>query len=91
MATWTPKTTDEIKTEVFEFLRNTRYASTSLDPLPGGAANFIYRATLSTQLDDGTTEVLIKHGEPYMAVASENKISIDRCVLESHTISEVLH
>jgi len=82
MTSRTPKTTDEIKSEVFDFLRNTRFASTSLDPLPGGAANFIYRATLSTHLDNGTTEVLIKHGEPYMAVASENKISIGRCVLD---------
>lgn len=82
MATWTPKTTDEIKSEIFEFLRNTSYASTSLDPLPGGAANYIYRASLSKPLEDGTTEVLIKHGEGYMAVAPENKISIERCVLE---------
>lgn len=84
MATWTPKTADEIKSEVFNSLRGTPYASDTLDPLSGGAANFIYRATLSKPLEDGTTEVLVKHSEPYMAVAPQNKISIDRCVLLFH-------
>jgi hypothetical protein len=75
-----PKTADEIKSEIFQWLKGTRYASTSLVPLSGGSANFIYRAGLSTPLEDGTTDVLVKHGEGYMAVAPANRISTDRCV-----------
>jgi hypothetical protein len=76
----TPKTAGEIKSEIFEWLKGMRYASTSLEPLSGGSANFIYRADLSTPLEDGTTDVLVKHGEGYMAVAPANRISTDRCV-----------
>jgi hypothetical protein len=75
-----PKTAEEIKSEIFEWLKKTKYAATSLEPLPGGSANFIYRAKLSTPLEDGTTDVLVKHGEGYMAVAPANKISTERCV-----------
>jgi hypothetical protein len=75
-----PKTSDEIKTEIFKWVKGTRYASISLEPLSGGSANFIYRAHLSTSLEDGTTDVLVKHGEGYMAVAPANKISTNRCV-----------
>jgi hypothetical protein len=76
----TPKTADEIKSEIFTWLNRTRYASNTLEILPGGAANFIYRAQLSQPLSDGTTEVLIKHGEGYMAKHPANKISTERCV-----------
>lgn len=75
-----PKTTEEIKSDVFEFLKGTQYASTSLEPLSGGSSNFIYRANLSKPLGNGTTDVLVKHGEGYMAIAPENKISTNRCV-----------
>lgn len=75
-----PKTAEEIKSEIFEWLKKTKYAASSLEPLPGGSANFIYRAKLSTPLEDGTTDVLVKHGEGYMAVAPANKISTERCV-----------
>jgi hypothetical protein len=75
-----PKTAEEIKSEIFEWLKKTKYEATSLDPLSGGSANFIYRAKLATPLQDGTTDVLLKHGEGYMAVAPANKISTERCV-----------
>jgi hypothetical protein len=75
-----PKTSEEIKSEIFGWLKKTKYAASSLEPLLGGSANFIYRAKLSTPLEDGTTDVLVKHGEGYMAVAPANKISTERCV-----------
>ncbi|KAK0123703.1 hypothetical protein ONS95_008713 [Cadophora gregata] len=77
------KTGDEIQAEVFKWLKTTRYASTPLEPLTGGFANFIYRATLTSPLEDGSTEVVVKHGEPYMAGAPANKISIARCNIEA--------
>ena len=82
MASWTPKTPEEIQSEVFNSLQDSQYASTSIETLTGGAANFIYRANLSKPLKDGTTDVLVKHGEGYMAIAPANKISIGRCVIE---------
>jgi hypothetical protein len=75
-----PKTAEEIKSEIFEWLKKTKYAATSLEPLTGGSANFIYRAKLATPLEDGTTDILVKHGEGYMAVAPANKIKTERCV-----------
>ncbi|KAH7377528.1 kinase-like domain-containing protein [Cadophora sp. MPI-SDFR-AT-0126] len=83
MAAPVVKTRDEIQTEVFEWLNTTRYASTSLAPLAGGSANFIYKATLTSPLEDGSIEVVVKHGESYMAVAPANKISISRCNIEA--------
>ncbi|KAI0603223.1 hypothetical protein F4775DRAFT_532584 [Biscogniauxia sp. FL1348] len=47
-------------------LENTPFAASSLDVLSGGTANYIYRATLKTPLDDSTNEVLVKHGEDYI-------------------------
>ena len=71
---------DRINSEVFEWLKGTPYAAASLEPLSGGSANFLYRARLSKPLEDGTTDVLVKHGEAYMAVAPENKMATERCV-----------
>ena len=80
-----PKTAEEIKSEIFEWLKKTKYAATSLEPLSGGSANFIYRAKLATPLEDGTTDVLVKHGEGYMAVAPANRISTERGMSTFHS------
>jgi len=82
---------DQIKAQVFEWLKGTQYASTSLESLSGGQANFIYRAHLSTPLEDGTTYVLVKHGEGYMAKHPDNKLTIDRCVSNSLALQLSLH
>ena len=74
------KTPEKIKSDVLEWLMSTRYASTSLETLSGGSANFVYRARLSDPLEDGTTEVIVKHGEGHMRVPPYNKVSVDRCV-----------
>jgi hypothetical protein len=74
------KLADRINSEVFEWLKKTRYEATTLEPLLGGSANFIYRAHLTKPLEDGTIEVLVKHFEGYMAVAPKNTITVDRGV-----------
>lgn len=76
----THKTPNEIKSEIIEWLKETRYASTYLEALSGGKANFIYRARLSKALEDGTTDVVVKHGEAYMAKFPCNELTIGRCV-----------
>jgi hypothetical protein len=74
------ETAEQIKSNVLKWLAGTRYASTSLEPLSGGTANFIYRAHLSDPLDDGTTHILVKHGEAYVATSRDFKLTTFRCV-----------
>ena len=76
----THKSSDETKTEVLEWLRQTPYATAILDSVSGGSANFIYRAHLLKPLENGAADVLVKHGEEYMAKYPSNRLTIDRCV-----------
>ena len=71
---------DEVTSKVLKSLENTLFASSSLKQLSGGTANYIYRATLVTPLQDGTTEVLIKHGECYVKNNPQFKLTVFRCV-----------
>lgn len=61
-------------------LASTRYACTQLEPLTGGTSNFVFCGLLSEPLQDGTREVLIKHGEGYVASHPSFKITTSRCV-----------
>lgn len=70
----------QLEVEVFDWLKGTRYASTSIEPLAGGSANFVYKVKLEEPLEDGTSTVLVKHGEAYMAVAPQNNMPLQRCV-----------
>ncbi|KAH7305616.1 hypothetical protein BKA65DRAFT_543896 [Rhexocercosporidium sp. MPI-PUGE-AT-0058] len=56
MESTTVKTRDEIQAEVFKWLNTTPYTLNSLTPLIGGSANFIYKATLISPLQDGSSE-----------------------------------
>ena len=76
----TSTTSDEVMAKVAKDLENTPFASSSLKQLSGGTANFIYRATLVTPLKDGTTEVLVKHGEDYIKDSPGFKLALQRCV-----------
>ena len=61
-------------------LEGTRFEASSLRPLTGGIVNWGYVATLKAPLDDGTTEIFIKHGEKYMATIPDFPLDLDRCV-----------
>lgn len=63
-----------------EELAPTSFACTALVPLSGGTVNFLFRGRLLKPLDDGTTEVIIKHGEAYSASFTGLGLSTDRCV-----------
>ncbi|RSL95305.1 hypothetical protein CEP52_012152 [Fusarium oligoseptatum] len=80
---------DDIRRKVFAWLKNTRYAAFSLEPLIGGQANFTYHAKLLTPLEDGTTEVVVKHGEPYMARHPANEITTHRCRVEAECLMQL--
>ena len=64
MATIDLKAIDE---KVQKSLEGTEYASTSVKKLAGGSVNYVYRAPLLKSLNDGSTEILVKHGESHMA------------------------
>lgn len=62
-------------------LSTTAYACSSVEQLSGGTANFVFRGTLLRSRPDGTTTVVIKHTEDYIASNREFKLSAQRCVM----------
>ena len=71
---------DSIEVDVRKSLEGTRFEATSLTKLTGGTANWIFVAKLASPLDDGTTEVLIKHGHGFTASNPNFKLPLHRCV-----------
>ncbi|PWY79817.1 phosphotransferase enzyme family protein [Aspergillus eucalypticola CBS 122712] len=67
---------------VSQELAGTQYASSSLTPLSGGTANFVYRAQLNQPLQDGTISVIVKHTEAFIALNREFKLPAERCLFE---------
>lgn len=78
MATTSSK--DEMLEKVQESLSLGPHACASLTQLSGGTANFVYRGTLIQPLQDGTTTIVIKHTEPYVASNPNFKLTSTRCV-----------
>ena len=76
----------KLSEEVLRELSSTDYACSSLKPLSGGTANFIFKATLTTPLPDGAKEVAVKHGEDYVASNPEFPIPTTRCVSMIHVV-----
>ena len=73
-------TADEIASQIRQELESTAFACASLTPLSGGNANFIFKGKLQEPLDDGTSEIVIKHGESFVALSPAIKLSTSRCV-----------
>ncbi|KAK2604836.1 hypothetical protein N8I77_007734 [Diaporthe amygdali] len=82
-------TADEILSRVTQELGPTRFACTSLTPLSGGTANFIFSGKLQKPLDDGTAEIVVKHGEGFVAQFPSLKLSTSRCSLEHECLQAV--
>lgn len=70
----------EIESKVRAGLRGTPFAPKELTRLDGGSVNWIYRARLLQPLDDGTDEVVVKHGELYMSTKPDFALNFIRCV-----------
>lgn len=73
-------TPTDISVKVQEYLKDTPYTCTSLVKLSGGTANFVYRGTLTTPLENGTETVVIKHTEGYVASNPGFKLASTRSV-----------
>lgn len=74
----------EITTPFLNELSTTPYACSTLTRLSGGTANFVYRGELRQPLDDGTTTVVLKHAEEFLAGWREFRLTADRCVCFYH-------
>jgi hypothetical protein len=70
----------EIDAKVQKSLEGTKYASTGVRKLVGGSVNYVYHAPLKKPLDDGTADVLVKHGETHMARKPEFPLPMVRSV-----------
>jgi hypothetical protein len=71
---------DEILSKVKSDLAETLYEVVSLRPLAGGSANFVFHAVLAKPLEDGTVDVVVKHGEGFVATQPGFPIPTARCV-----------
>ncbi|KAJ4244771.1 hypothetical protein NW762_014348 [Fusarium torreyae] len=80
---------DVIRQKVSTWLNTTPYATASLEPLVGGQSNFTYLGNLLRPLQDGTTKVVVKHGEPYMARHPANAVTLSRCDVEAECLAEL--
>ncbi|KAL9572002.1 hypothetical protein ACKAV7_003991 [Fusarium commune] len=57
----------DIDSKVQKALEGTKFQVSKLEKITGGSVNWIYKAKLVRPLDIAEEEVLVKHGEPYMA------------------------
>ncbi|PWY78442.1 phosphotransferase enzyme family protein [Aspergillus sclerotioniger CBS 115572] len=80
---------ESFATAIFKDLSETPYACSSLTPLSGGTANFVYRALLSHPLPDGTTSVIVKHSEAFVASNREFKLPAERCLIEESILESL--
>ncbi|KAL4955564.1 kinase-like domain-containing protein [Aspergillus filifer] len=76
----------EVQKSVEQDLANTPYACSKLSQLSGGTANFVYRGLLSNPLPDGTSTVILKHAEKYLASNEEFRLSAKRCMVEEFAL-----
>ncbi|KAI0911964.1 kinase-like domain-containing protein [Ustulina deusta] len=77
---------EAIKAKVLTDLEQTPFAASSLRVLSGGTANFIYHASLKKPLGDGTRDVLVKHGEGYIANSPAFNLTLFRCRIEEECL-----
>lgn len=82
---------DPIAAKVLADLKDGPYTCTSLVRLAGGSANFTYRGTLATPLPEGTSTIIIKHAEPFVAIDSSFKLDVIRSVHLFSQLKKAFH
>ncbi|KAF9885551.1 hypothetical protein FE257_012757 [Aspergillus nanangensis] len=89
MAIQVTKTPSNIEADIIEALSRTRYACSTIKRLSGGYVNFTYRGTILCPLSDGSTSVIVKHGEEYSTELRGFSASTIRCEAEQSIIRRV--
>ncbi|KAK0748875.1 kinase-like domain-containing protein [Apiosordaria backusii] len=81
----------QVAEQVQEELSSTPYKLTSLQPLSGGLANFIFKGRLTNPLPNSSYEVAIKHGESFIAGMPDSDwvIPTTRCQVEEECLKAV--
>jgi hypothetical protein len=72
--------TEHLHHEICLQLSQTPYACSSLQPLSGGTANFLFRAYLAQVLLSGQETVVIKHSKKFVAMNRDFEFDVARCV-----------
>lgn len=84
------KVHERVAATVLNGLKGTPFEPSSFQRLAGGLVNWGYRATLKVPLDDGTSEVFLKHGEMFLAKIPNYEVDILRCVCSGPCIPRSL-
>jgi hypothetical protein len=61
-------------------LQGTPYECSGLFSLKGGTVNYLFRGKLRQPFQDGTEDVLVKQGEPFLASNPNFQLPLSRCV-----------
>ncbi|EMT72748.1 kinase-like domain-containing protein [Fusarium oxysporum II5] len=76
----------DIDSRVQKALVGTKFQVSKLEKITGGSVNWIYKAELVRPLYNGEEEVLVKHGEPYMASKPEFALPALRSTIEIESL-----
>lgn len=68
---------------VTQYLSTTPWAAKSVTPLSGGYTNFTYRIELAEPYQE-QERVVLKHGKPYIPMAKQFALSVERQVRFLH-------
>ncbi|EUC63888.1 phosphotransferase enzyme family protein, partial [Rhizoctonia solani AG-3 Rhs1AP] len=71
---------------VLAYLSNTCFAATNVQRIVGGFSSFTYRVTLSLPLEDGSTTLVLKHYEGYVAASPGFKLDSARSEFEYNAL-----
>ncbi|KAE8381228.1 kinase-like domain-containing protein [Aspergillus bertholletiae] len=83
------KTNLDIEAEIIKTLSQTQYACSDIKRISGGYINFTYRGHVLCPLSDGSTSVIIKHGEEYSPEIQNISVSTIRCEAEHSMIQRI--
>ena len=84
-----------IPQDVYGYLSKTPFASTAVNPLSGGTANYVYRLWLKNPYE-GRDSLVLKHARPYvknystLAFATERQVRSFCCCFRSIRIFKCL-
>ena len=70
----------ELTDSISKQIEDANWPCSELVALAGGYTNFLFKGVLKEPLADGTTEIVIKHGERFLLCDHEAVMTRFRCV-----------